>query len=184
MGAGCPLQPLLFFKDKLPAHKKPILNRTSSPTNLSAAVPEASTQERDCHTKTLQELSPNGFRVNSNNLRFCLTPTPTSGSGLGLTLVNSNPNPGLGLDEPTRNLQPQVPGKGSNWLQLFVKIVVTLFNPNPQPWGFQLSQESSTVEAPKIRKLLGSEGGEVQEPQQVDVELEPREAVLHIRMTI
>ena len=50
--------------------------------------------------------------------------------------------------------------------------------------GFQLSQESSTVEAPKIRKLLGSEGGEVQEPQQVDVELEPREAVLHIRMTI
>ena len=50
--------------------------------------------------------------------------------------------------------------------------------------GFQLSQESSTVEAPNIRKLLGSEGGEVQEPQQVDVELEPREAVLHIRMTI
>ena len=50
--------------------------------------------------------------------------------------------------------------------------------------GFQLSQESSTVEAPKIRKLLGSEGGEVQEPQQVEVELEPREAVLHIRMTV
>ena len=50
--------------------------------------------------------------------------------------------------------------------------------------GFQLSQESSTGEAPKIRKLLGSEGGEVQEPQHVDVELEPREAVLHIRMTI
>ena len=50
--------------------------------------------------------------------------------------------------------------------------------------GFQLCQESSTVEAPKICKLLGSEGGEVQEPQQVDVELEPREAVLHIRLTI
>ncbi|OLP97705.1 hypothetical protein AK812_SmicGene19927 [Symbiodinium microadriaticum] len=50
--------------------------------------------------------------------------------------------------------------------------------------GFQLCQDSSIVEAPKIRKLLGNEGGEVQEPQQVDVELEPREAVLHIRMTI
>ena len=50
--------------------------------------------------------------------------------------------------------------------------------------GFQLSQESSIVEAPKIRKLLGSEGDEAQEPQQVEVELEPREAVLHIRLTI
>ena len=50
--------------------------------------------------------------------------------------------------------------------------------------GFQLCQETSTVEAPKICKLLGSEGDEVQEPQQVDVELEPREAVLHIRLTI
>ncbi|OLP91197.1 hypothetical protein AK812_SmicGene27151 [Symbiodinium microadriaticum] len=30
----------------------------------------------------------------------------------------------------------------------------------------------------------GNEGGEVQEPQQVEVELEPREAVLHIRMTV
>ena len=49
--------------------------------------------------------------------------------------------------------------------------------------GFQLSRDSSTVEAPKIRKLLGNEGGEVQEPQQVEVELEPPEAVLHIRMT-
>ena len=50
--------------------------------------------------------------------------------------------------------------------------------------GVQLCQDSSIVEAPKIRKLLGNEGGEVQGPQQVDVELEPREAVLHIRMTI
>ena len=50
--------------------------------------------------------------------------------------------------------------------------------------GFQLSQESSTVEVPKIRKLLGSEGDEVQELQQVEVELEPREAVLHIRLTV
>ena len=49
---------------------------------------------------------------------------------------------------------------------------------------FQLPQDSSIVEAPKIRKLLGNEGGEVQEPQQVEVELEPREAVLHIRMTV
>ena len=50
--------------------------------------------------------------------------------------------------------------------------------------GFQLRQDSSIVEAPKIRKLLGNEGGEVQEPQQVEVELEPRETVLHIRMTV
>ena len=49
--------------------------------------------------------------------------------------------------------------------------------------GFQLSRDSNIVEAPKMRKLLGNEGGEVQEPQQVEVELEPREAVLHIRMT-
>ena len=50
--------------------------------------------------------------------------------------------------------------------------------------GFQLRQDSNMVEAPKISKLLGNEGGEVQEPQQVEVELEPREAVLHIRMTV
>ena len=86
----------------------------SSPTDLSAAVPEASTQERDCHTKTLQELSPNGFRVNSNNLRFWvrvnsnsnlrlelefgLTPTPTSGSGLELT--QTQPEVGVLVNSP------------------------------------------------------------------------------------
>ena len=59
-------------------------------------------------------------------------------------LVNSNPNPGLGLDEPTWNLQLQVPGWGSNQLQLFV--VVTLFNSNPQLWpvGLQSSEQVQT----------------------------------------
>ena len=50
--------------------------------------------------------------------------------------------------------------------------------------GFQLSRDSISVEAPRMCKLLGNEGGEVQEPQQVELELEPREAVLHIRMTV
>ncbi|CAE7554494.1 COL21A1, partial [Symbiodinium microadriaticum] len=49
--------------------------------------------------------------------------------------------------------------------------------------GFQLSRDSSTVEAPKIRKLLGNEGGESQQPQRMEVELEPMEAFMHIRMT-
>ena len=105
MGVGCPLQPLLFFKNKLPAHKKPILNRTSSPTNLSAAVPEAFTQERDCHPHenasgaftewVLSELKQSevldsrqlqlepqvgvGVRVNPNpNLRFWVGVPPNS----------------------------------------------------------------------------------------------------------
>ena len=49
--------------------------------------------------------------------------------------------------------------------------------------GFQLSRDSSIVEAPKIRKLLGSEGGDSQQPQRMEVELEPMEAFMHIRMT-
>ena len=74
-GRVAPSNPFAFFKDKLSAHKKPMLNRTSSPIDLSAAVPQASTQERDCHTKTLQGLSPKGFWVNSNNLRSRLGST-------------------------------------------------------------------------------------------------------------
>ena len=68
-GRAAPSNPSLFFNVKLPAHKKPILNHTSSPTDLS--------------TKTLQKLSPNGFRVNSNNSR------------------QLQPQPWMGLDEPT-----------------------------------------------------------------------------------
>ncbi|CAE7714148.1 unnamed protein product, partial [Symbiodinium sp. KB8] len=49
--------------------------------------------------------------------------------------------------------------------------------------GFQLSRDSSIIEAPKIRKLLGNEGGESQQPQRMEVELEPMEAFMHIRMT-
>ena len=58
------LQPSVFFKDKLPAHKKPISNRTSSPTDFAADVPKQRLpQERNCHTKTLQEFS----RVSGNS---------------------------------------------------------------------------------------------------------------------
>ena len=49
--------------------------------------------------------------------------------------------------------------------------------------GFQLPRDSSIVEAPKMCKLLGNEGGETQEPQQMEVELEPVETIMHIRMT-
>ena len=51
--AACPLQPLRFFKDKLPAHKKPILNCTSSPTDLSTAVPDFHTRKRLPHENAL-----------------------------------------------------------------------------------------------------------------------------------
>ncbi|CAE7315270.1 GIP, partial [Symbiodinium microadriaticum] len=49
--------------------------------------------------------------------------------------------------------------------------------------GFQLPRDSTTVEAPKMCKLLGNEGGETQELQQMEVELEPVETIMYIRMT-
>ena len=49
--------------------------------------------------------------------------------------------------------------------------------------GFQLPQELVSSQVPRICKLLGNEGGETQEPQQMEVELEPVETFMHIRMT-
>ena len=69
MGAGCPLQPLRFLQRQTSRPQEANIESHVF-SDRSAAVPEASTQERDCHTRTLQELSPNGFRVNSNNLRL------------------------------------------------------------------------------------------------------------------
>ena len=49
--------------------------------------------------------------------------------------------------------------------------------------GFQLPQDLVSSQVPRIRKLLGNEGGETQEPQQMEAELELVETVMHIRMT-
>ena len=49
--------------------------------------------------------------------------------------------------------------------------------------GFQLPQELMSSQAPRICKLLGNEGGETQEPQHMEMELEAVETFMHIRMT-